>query len=286
MGLNEVVTIMFLMIGLGILAGFLGSLLGIGGGLIVTPILTWAIGLDIKCTIATSIIVVIATSSGAAISYLKDKVINIRAGMFLEIFTTLGGLCGAILTGIIWPSLLYGLFAFVMIFSAINTIIKMLNKRSEINVYVKNDKIATSFRLNGSYFDEDLNKEIQYNVKNIPLGSVIMFAAGLASGLLGIGSGIFKVIAMDNAMKMPLKPSSATSNFMMGVTGAASAIIYFFKGSILPEITIPVVIGVLLGSIFGSRIMPKIPNKVLRIMFIIVMLIFAVQMLSKAVVLL
>ena len=285
MGLNEVVTIMFLMIGLGILAGFLGSLLGIGGGLIVTPILTWAIGLDIKYTIATSIIVVIATSSGAAISYLKDKVINIRAGMFLEIFTSLGGLCGAILTGIIWPSLLYGLFAFVMIFSAINTIIKMFNKRSEINVYVKNDKIATKFRLNGSYFDKELNQEIQYNVKNIPLGSVIMFGAGLASGLLGIGSGIFKVIAMDNAMKMPLKPSSATSNFMMGVTGAASAIVYFFNGSILPEITIPVVIGVLLGSILGSRIMPKIPNKVMRIMFVIVMLVFAIQMLSKAVVL-
>lgn len=281
--ISEVATLLIIMLLVGLFAGTVGSILGIGGGLIVTPILTWAMGVDIKHAIAASIVVVIATSSGSAIAYLKDDVINLRAAMFLEIFTTIGGLCGALITGMIAPWILYILFSLWLMYSVINMLNKIRINRSGLREYVKPDKIATKLKLNNSYFDKNLNKQIDYNVTRVPLGCTLMFFAGLLSGILGIGSGIFKVIAMDNAMKMPLKPSNATSNLMMGVTAAASAIVYFFNGMITPEIAVPVIIGVLIGAAIGTRIMPKLHPMVIRIIFVIVTSIFCVQMIMKAV---
>lgn len=281
--ISEVVTTLIIMLAIGVLAGGIGSVLGIGGGMIVTPILTIVMGLDIKYAIAASIVVVIATSSGSAIAYLKDDMINLRAAMFLEIFTTIGGLCGALITGIIAPWILYFLFSALLLYSIINMIIRIKNERKTISVVKADNKISTKLKLNNSYFEKSLNKNIKYGVKNVPGGCVIMFGAGIMSGLLGIGSGIFKVIAMDTVMKMPLKPSSATSNLMMGVTAAASAIVYFFNGSILPEVTVPLIIGVLAGAAFGSRIMPKLHPLVIRILFIIIIGIFCVQMIMKAI---
>ena len=144
------------------------------------------------------------------------------------------------------------------------------------------DKLATKFKLNSSYYDKNLNQQIDYQVENIPLGLSIMFGAGLASGMLGIGSGAFKVMAMDNAMKMPLKPSSATSNLMMGVTAAASATVYFFNGAIKPEIAVPLALGILGGAALGSRIMPHLPAKVIRMIFIPILLYLGLQMILKA----
>lgn len=281
--LTEVVTTMLIMICIGLLAGAIGSILGIGGGLIVTPLLTWAMGLDIKYAIAASIVVVIATSSGSAIAYLKDNVINLRAAMFLEIFTTIGGLCGALITGILAPWILYILFSLLLVYSIINMLYKIKRERAGRCEIVPVDNIATKLKLNDQYYDEKLNKTVKYNVTRVPLGCGVMFGAGLLSGLLGIGSGIFKVIAMDNAMKMPLKPSNATSNLMMGVTAAASALVYFFNGNILPEIAVPVIIGVLAGAAIGTRIMPKLHPSVIRIMFVVVTTIFCIQMILKAV---
>lgn len=281
--ITEVVTILIITFGIGLLGGFIGSILGIGGGLIVTPILTIALGLDIKYAIAASIIVVIATSSGSAIAYLKDNVINLRVAMFLEIFTTIGGLIGALITGVIAPWILYALFALLMAYAVINMFIKLKNEGAAVVSAASSSKFADKLKFNNSYFDENLKKNINYKVKNVTGGSAIMLGAGVMSGLLGIGSGIFKVIAMDTIMKIPLKPSSATSNFMMGVTAAASAIIYFLNGTILPEVAVPVCLGVLLGAILGTRVMPKLNQKVLRVLFIIVMLFFCFQMAIKAV---
>lgn len=170
-----------------------------------------------------------------------------------------------------------------MTYAVINMYIKLKNEGVAVVSAASSSKFADKLKFNNSYFDENLKKTIKYKVKNVTGGSAIMLGAGVMSGLLGIGSGIFKVIAMDTVMKMPLKPSSATSNFMMGVTAAASAIIYFLNGMILPDIAVPVCLGVILGAILGTRVMPKLNQKVLRVLFIIVMLFFCFQMAIKAV---
>ena len=265
----------------GIFAGTMGAILGIGGGMIITPIVTLALGLDIKYAIGASIIAVIATSSGATIAYLKDDVLNLRVAMFLEIATTIGAIVGALLTGYFNGNILYFLFGALLVFSSWN-MYRKLRLGKEVLKRANPDKLATKFKLNSSYYDKNLNQQIDYQVENIPLGLSIMFGAGLASGMLGIGSGAFKVMAMDNAMKMPLKPSSATSNLMMGVTAAASATVYFFSGAIKPEIAVPLALGILGGAALGSRIMPHLPAKVIRMIFIPILLYLGLQMILKA----
>ncbi|UXC63710.1 sulfite exporter TauE/SafE family protein [Ligilactobacillus agilis] len=265
----------------GIFAGTMGAILGIGGGMIITPIVTLALGLDIKYAIGASIIAVIATSSGATIAYLKDYVLNLRVAMFLEIATTIGAIVGALLTGYFNGNILYFLFGALLVFSSWN-MYRKLRLGKEVLKRANPDKLATKFKLNSSYYDKNLNQQIDYQVENIPLGLSIMFGAGLASGMLGIGSGAFKVMAMDNAMKMPLKPSSATSNLMMGVTAAASATVYFFNGAIKPEIAVPLALGILGGAALGSRIMPHLPAKVIRMIFIPILLYLGLQMILKA----
>ena len=265
------------MLGIGLLAGFLGSLLGIGGGIIVTPFITVILGVDIKYAIAASIIVVIATSTGSTINYLKENILNLRVAMFLEIFTTIGALIGALLVGIVSPQLLYAIFGCFLLFSAFNMI-----RNLKDNLIKKSSPLALKLKLNGSYYDKSLNKQINYGVEKVPLGSAVMFIAGIASGLLGIGSGPFKVIAMDTVMKLPLKVSTSTSNLMMGVTAAASAVVYFFNGQIQCDIAVPIVLGVVGGSIIGTKVMPHIKPKVLHIIFIPVLVLFSVSMIVKA----
>ena len=250
-----------LMLCIGIFAGVMGAILGIGGGMIITPIVTLALGMDIKYAIGASIIAVIATSSGSTIAFLRDDV--------LEIFTTIGAIIGALLTGAFNPMILYVLFGALLVFSSWN-MYRKLRRGQEVLKRVEPDKLAEKFKLNSSYYDKNLHKQIDYQVENIPGGAAIMFGAGLASGMLGIGSGAFKVMAMDGAMKMPLKPSSATSNLMMGVTAAASATVYFFNGSIKPEIAVPLALG-----------MQLLPSKIIRGIFIPILLYLGLQMILK-----
>lgn len=273
---------LLLMLITGLLAGILGAVLGIGGGMIVTPILTVAMGLDIKYAIGASIIVVIATSSGATISFLKDEMLNLRVAMFLEIATTIGAVSGAALNGVIPKAILYILFGLLVLNSSYTMIKKLLGKtKGATTQAVQGDTLAQKLRLDGSYYDKATKKEVNYQVQNVPGGFLMMLVAGLASGLLGIGSGAFKVIAMDNIMKMPLKPSSATSNLMMGVTAAASATVYFFNGTIVPHIAVPLSVGVVFGAMLGSRIMQHLRPKVIRIIFIPILLYLGLQMILK-----
>lgn len=271
---------LILLIFVGLFAGVLGSLLGLGGGMIVTPVLTMMMGLDIKYAIGASVISVIATSSGASIAYLKDDMLNLRVAMFLEIATTVGAITGALLAGVFAPQILYVLFGVLLAYSAFNMVMKLLGKKND-GVIQQSDNIATKLKLNGSYHDKSSGEHIDYGVEHVPGGFIMMLAAGLASGLLGIGSGAFKVIAMDNIMKMPLKPYSATSNLMMGVTAAASATVYFFSGAIIPSVAAPLAIGVLIGATIGSRIMQILPAKVIRMIFIPIILYMGIQMILK-----
>ncbi|WP_097037310.1 sulfite exporter TauE/SafE family protein [Lactiplantibacillus plantarum] len=269
-----------LMLGVGVIAGIFGAILGIGGGMIVTPILTLGLGLDIKYAIGASIIAVIATSSGSTIAYLRDEMLNLRVAMFLEIATTVGAVLGAMLTGVLNATFLYFLFGALLVFTTYNMIRKLMSKNGELPS-VKDDKLATQLNLNGTYYDKALNKQVDYQVENVPGGFSMMFGAGFASGLLGIGSGAFKVLAMDTIMHMPLKPSSATSNLMMGVTAAASAMVYFFNGSIKPGIAAPLAIGIIVGALIGSRIMTRLKPRLIRMIFVPVMLYLGIQMIAK-----
>ena len=262
-----------------ILAGFLGAILGLGGGVIIVPALTLLFGINIRYAIGASIVSVIATSSGAAATYVKDHITNIRVAMLLEVATTLGALGGAVLSGHVSPNSIYLVFSVILAYSAL---MMFRLKHSEFAPLSEADYWARKFKLNSSYPDSHLGKDVTYAVTHVPLGFSLMAGAGVISGLLGIGSGALKVPAMDTAMRLPIKVSSATSNFMIGVTAAASAGAYYMRGDIIPILAAPVAIGVLFGSWFGTKAMINLPSEKIRKMFIVILVVIAVQMGLKA----
>ena len=266
-----------------VLAGFLGSLVGLGGGIIITPALTILFGFDIKYAIGASIVAVIATSSGSAIAFVKDHISNMRVGMLLEVFTTAGGVVGALMAGVFSSKLLYIFFSLILLNSFYGMLKKtgLITKVKKEEEKVENDKYAEKYKLNSSYYDKAINKTIDYNVTNVPQGSLVMFGAGFASGLLGIGSGAFKVVALDTYMKLPIKVSTATSNFMMGVTATASALIYFFNGTINPAVAAPIALGTLIGSRTGAKVMQRLDAKYIRYIFLPILLFTIINMFLK-----
>ncbi|MGC8644909.1 MAG: sulfite exporter TauE/SafE family protein [Thermoplasmata archaeon] len=261
-------------------AGVLGSLAGLGGGVLIVPFLTLFFRVPISLAIGASIISVIATSSGAASAYVKDRISNIRVGTFLVLFTTTGAIAGAVLEHVTPVRIVYITFGIVLLISLLPFIRKMGEETQE---GVKNSPLAEKLSLNGSYYDPNVKKEVKYNVTGLTGGSTVMFIAGLLSGLLGIGSGVFKVIALDEFMKLPIKVSTTTSNFMIGITAAASAGIYFFNGDVNPFISAPVAIGVLAGAILGTRLLVKIRSTTVRKVFAVIVVAVAVEMLLNGV---
>lgn len=266
-----------------VFAGFLGSLVGLGGGIIITPALTILFGFDIKYAIGASIVAVIATSSGSAIAFVKDHVSNMRVGMLLEVFTTAGGVVGALMAGVFSSKLLYIFFSLILLNSFYGMLKKtgLITKLKKEEENVENDKYADKYKLNSTYYDKATGETVKYNVTNVPQGSLVMFGAGFASGLLGIGSGAFKVVALDTYMKLPIKVSTATSNFMMGVTATASALIYFFNGTINPVVAAPIAIGTLIGSRTGAKVMQRLDAKYIRYIFLPILLFTIINMLLK-----
>jgi uncharacterized membrane protein YfcA/uncharacterized membrane protein len=260
-----------------VLAGLLGALVGLGGGVLIVPLLTLAFGLPIEYAIGASIISVIATSSGAAAAYVRDHITNLRVGMFLEIATTTGAVCGAFVAGLINPTILYIVFGVVLLVSAAPLVFKL---GEELPLGVKNDFWANRLHLNGSYPDAYLG-EVRYQATRTPYGFAMMYVAGLISGLLGIGSGTFKVLAMDTLMRLPMKVSTTTSNFMIGVTAAASAGIYFSRGDIRPVIAAPVALGILVGALVGARVLTHLHNKTVRMIFLPVLCAIAAEMILR-----
>jgi len=253
-------------------AGLLGSLTGLGGGFIVIPLLTLLLHVNIHYAIGASLVSVIATSSGAAAAYVREGITNIRIGMFLEIATTAGALVGAVLAMYIPASYIAILFGGILIFSAINSLAK-----KNLGVNKESSKLALKLKLNSTYPTPD--GPVEYGVVKVAGGFVMMIFAGMISGLLGIGSGALKVIAMDGIMRIPFKVSTTTSNFMIGVTASASAVVYLQRGYINPEIAMPVVIGVLLGALSGSKILVHSKSSGwLKWVFAVVVTILAIQM--------
>lgn len=258
-----------------IAAGLLGSLVGLGGGVLIVPLLTLLFGMPISFAIGASIISVIATSSGAAAAYVRDHLTNMRIGMFLELATTIGAVSGAFLAGLLAPNLLAVIFGVILLISAAPLVFKI---GEELPKGVKNDHWANWLHLSSTYPDQHLGRNVSYQVAHTPLGMAMMYVAGLISGLLGIGSGTFKVLALDSLMRLPLKVSTTTSNFMIGVTAAASSGIYFSRGDILPLLAAPVALGILTGALIGARLLMIMSNKTLRLIFLPVIAISALEM--------
>ncbi len=258
-----------------LIAGLLGALTGLGGGVVLVPLLAVFFKVDIRYAIGASLISVIATSSGAAAAYVKEGFSNIRIGMFLEIATTLGALLGAFLAASISTNAIAVIFGVVLLCSAYAS----RKPRSAEARALPPDPLATRLRMNGSF--PEGNGIRTYNVQRVPVGFTLMFGAGALSGLLGIGSGAVKVLAMDQAMQIPFKVSTTTSNFMIGVTAAASAGVYLRRGYVDPGLSMPVMLGVLAGSLLGTRILVRVHTKWLRLVFSLVIVLLAVEMLYK-----
>jgi hypothetical protein len=258
-------------------AGLLGSLTGLGGGVVIIPLLTLAFNVDIRYAIGTSLVAIIANSSGAAAAYVKEGITNIRLGMFLEIATTIGAVAGAMIAVYFpthWVAILFGLVLLV------TAALQLRKKEDHLDIADK-DTLAHKLRLNSSY--PTAEGEMHYTVKRVPGGFLVMLLAGVMSALLGIGAGAFKVLGMDHIMHVPFKVSTTTSNFMIGVTAAASSVVYFQRGYIDPGLCFPVVIGVLLGATVGSRILLRSGTNALRKMFSIVISILAAEMIYKGI---
>ncbi len=257
------------------LAGLLGALTGLGGGVVLVPFLTLVFKVDIRYAIGASLVSVIATSSGAAAAYVKEGFSNIRIGMFLEIATTIGALLGAFLASKLPTNVIAIVFGTVLLISAYSA----RKPRPLADRELPPDPLATKLKLNGSFPEAGTMRS--YNVQRVPAGFSLMFGAGALSGLLGIGSGAVKVLAMDQAMEIPFKVSTTTSNFMIGVTAAASAGVYLNRGYIDPGIAMPVMLGVLAGSLLGTRILVRAETKWLRLVFSVVIVVLGVQMLVQ-----
>lgn len=259
-------------------AGLLGSLVGVGGGIIVVPALTLLMGVDIRPAIAASIVAVIATSSGAASGYVRQGLTNLRLAMLLETTTAAGALCGACLAASVATRWLYLLFGLIQVYTAWS----MWRKPTLSKVSLPEDRWADRLKLHNSYFDMALDREVSYRVSRTPHGLAVSYAAGILSGLLGIGGGILKVPVMNLAMGVPLKVCTATSNFMIGVTAATGAAVYFARGDIKPFIAAPVAIGVLMGAKIGSKLLGRLHSRWIRLGFVAVLVAASLQMLLKA----
>jgi uncharacterized protein len=256
-------------------AGLLGALTGLGGGIIIVPMLTLVFHVDFRYAVGASLVSVIATSSGAAAAYVREGYTNVRIGILLEVATTIGALTGAALSGFIPTSGLAVLFGCVLLYTAYRS----LKKREDHLILTTPDAWAARLRLDSSF--PTPQGEQPYSVQHVPAGFSLMFAAGILSALLGIGSGVIKVLAMDQMMRLPFKVSTTTSNFMIGVTAAASAGVFLHRGYIDPTLAFPVMLGVLTGALIGARILGTANTKRLRQVFTVVVVVMACEMLYR-----
>ncbi|HEX2986639.1 MAG TPA: sulfite exporter TauE/SafE family protein [Chloroflexota bacterium] len=259
-------------------AGVLGSLLGLGGGIIVIPILTLLLGVDIRYAVGASIVSVIATSNGATASHLRDGIANLRVGMLLETATATGAMIGALATAMIGGRPLYLIFAVVL---GVSSVAMFWRRNADDCPNPVSHPWAERLRLGSSFPDRSTGRTIRYGVAGVPVAMGLMLMAGVVSGLLGVGSGTLKVPAMDLAMRLPVKVSTATSNFMIGVTAAAGAAVHFTRGDVQPLLAAPVALGVLVGAVVGARTLGRLHSSSVRTLFVLVLVVVSVQMAAR-----
>ena len=264
--------------GLSVLVGFLGSLTGLGGASILIPVLV-LFGIPVKEAIASGMVAIIATSSGSASSFVRERITNVKVAMYLEMFTISGAIVGATITTIIRPTLLYFFFAAFLL----TAFLRFRYALKEFNPSAAQDRFSKWLGLHGSYFDQYTGRVVEYKVNNSVLGGLGMLVAGLAAGMLGIGAGAFKVTVQENILKIPPKVASATSNFIIGMTALAGVSVYIFSGLLNLTLMAPMAVGTTVGAVVGGRILNKISNKALRVLFFVIVAFLIVQMLYKGI---
>ncbi len=284
-GIYEYLLLMFLT---AVVAGLVGSMAGVGGGILVVPALTLGFGVPIQYAIGASIISTIATSSGSASAYVRDRITNLRIGMFLEIGSVLGSIVGVLATlyfirsGLGWVIFIaFGLVLFVSAYNVVQN--ARMERRGESTVNTKPDKLAERLNLRGEYVDRSLRTKTSYVATRIPAGLGVIFFAGLLSGLLGVGGGTLKVVGMDTLMRLPFKVSTTTSNFMIGVTATASTGILYESGFVNVILAAPVALGVVVGSFAGAKLLVRSKPASIRMFFIIVLVILGAEMMSMGI---
>lgn len=260
-------------------AGLLGAILGIGGGIIIVPLLT-LFGVPIKYAIAASVVTVIATSSTAASSYLRNRLANVRVTSFFEAFMILGAIVGALIMVRTPPKLLYFIFAFIVVLAIVGLKRRLKEELPAVKVQ---DSFSKRLRMEGTYYDEALKRTVEYKVTNSLRGALLVFFSGLASALIGVGGGVFNVPIFQLVLRMPAKASTATSAVIIGTNALASATIYLMSGLVYADLVAPLIVGVTLGSLIGTRILRKISNRLVKLMFIVVLSYVVIQMLYKGV---
>jgi uncharacterized membrane protein YfcA len=263
-----------------IFAGFLGALTGLGGGSIMIPVLV-EYGVPVKYAIAASMVTIIATSSGSAASYVKERITNVKAAFYLEMFTITGAIVGATITAFIQPRLLYFFFAGFLLTSFYGLSGHM---KEEFPKPVKPDRFSRWLELEGKYYDQSARREVEYKMTNAHLGGLGMWVAGLAAGMLGIGAGAFKVSVHELILKMPSKVSSTTSNFIIGITALAGASVYFASGLLFVGLAAPMAIGTTIGALIGGRILNRFSNRFVRYLFLVIVVFLVIQMLYRGIV--
>ncbi|HLO40758.1 MAG TPA: sulfite exporter TauE/SafE family protein [Phycisphaerales bacterium] len=259
-----------------LLAGCLGALTGLGGGVVIIPLLVLVFHTDLRYAIGASLVAVIATSTGSAAAYIREGYTNVRVAMLLEVATTIGAIVGALIAGMTNKLIIMYIFIAVLFWSAISS----LRETKHAGPQEAADPLAVKLRLNSTYPSKD--GPVPYGVQKIPAGLLVMFGAGVLSALVGVGSGVVKVIAMDRLMRLPFKVSTTTSNFMIGVTAAASAGVYFHRGQLDPALCGPVALGAMAGSWLGTKVLVRAKTRALRIIFAIVVAGMGVQLLIRA----
>jgi hypothetical protein len=259
-----------------LVAGCLGALTGLGGGVVIIPLLVLVFHTDLRYAIGASLVAVIATSTGSAAAYIREGYTNVRVAMLLEVATTVGAIAGALIAGMTNKLAIMYIFIAVLFWSAISSLKETKQAGPEETI----DPLAEKLRLNGSYPSKE--GPVSYGVRNVPAGFCVMFGAGMLSALVGVGSGVVKVIAMDRLMRLPFKVSTTTSNFMIGVTAAASAGVYFHRGQLDPLLCGPVALGAMAGSLLGTKVLVRAKTRALRIVFAIVVAAMGVQLLIRA----
>jgi hypothetical protein len=267
-----------LILAVAFVAGVMGSLLGLGGGVVIVPALSLFFGVPIHAAIGASIVGVVATSSGAASRYVRQGLTHMRLAMLLEVATVSGALGGALLAGVVAGRWLYLVFALMMLTAGASMVIGNDGKDAAPPPL---DRLARALRLDGSYLDRASGRTVEYRATRTGSGLVVSLVAGVFSGLLGVGGGFLKVPAMHRLMRLPIKVCTATSSFMIGVTAATSAAIFFARGDVRPELAAPVAVGVLAGAALGSRLLGHLPAVAVRRIFLAVLVVLALQMAWK-----
>lgn len=260
-----------------IVAGFVGAMSGMGGGVVLVPALT-LFGLDIKRAIAISIVSVIATSSGSAAAYVRDRLTNLKVGMFLETFTMGGALVGATIAVASPPRVLFVVFGIVLLLSWSAL---WANRHIAWTPVAHQDAFSRWLELAGCYWDQSIGREIHYRARRAYLGAPLMFGAGLIAGLLGIGAGALKVLIHDLVMGLPPKVSTTTSNLIIGVTALAGTSVYLANGLVDPGLAAPVILGVALGAFAGTRVLVRLTNETVRRVFLVVLIVLAAEMIVR-----